>query len=97
VAFTYFSSPDRAGDVATSVQALGVKSLAIQADSADADAVSAAVERTAAEFGGIDILVNNAGIAIMAQIDEFKLADFDRILAINVRAVFVATRLQSNT
>ena len=43
-----------------------------------------------AEFGGIDILVNNAGIAIMAPIDEFKLADFDRILAINVRAVFVA-------
>ena len=92
VAFTYSSSPDRANEVAKSVQSLGVKSLAIQADSADANAVTAAVERTVVEFGGIDILVNNAGIAIMAPIDEFKLTDFDRILAINVRAVFVATQ-----
>jgi 3-oxoacyl-[acyl-carrier protein] reductase len=52
----------------------------------------AAVERTVAELGGIDILVNNAGIAVMAPLSEFKLEDFDRILAINVRAVFVATQ-----
>ena len=92
VAFTYSSSPDRANEVAKSVQALGVKAVAIQADSADAAAVAAAVERTVSELGGIDILVNNAGIGVFAPIDEFKLADFDRILAINVRAVFVATQ-----
>ena len=79
-------------EVAKSVHASGVKSLAIQADSADANAVIAAVERTVAELGGIDILVNNAGIGIFAPIDEIKLADFDRIVAINVRAVFVATQ-----
>jgi 3-oxoacyl-[acyl-carrier protein] reductase len=71
---------------------LGVKALSIKADSADASAVAAAVERTVAELGGIDILVNNAGIGVFAPIDEFKLADFDRTLAINVRAVFVATQ-----
>jgi 3-oxoacyl-[acyl-carrier protein] reductase len=64
----------------------------IQADSADADAVVAAVERTAREFSGIDILVNNAGIASMAPIDTFRLKDFDRTFAINVRGVFVATQ-----
>jgi 3-oxoacyl-[acyl-carrier protein] reductase len=69
-----------------------VHALAIQADSADADAVVAAVERTASELDGLDILVNNAGIAVMGPLDDFKLADFDRTLAINVRAVFVATQ-----
>jgi len=92
VALTYSNSPDRAEQVVKAAEALGVKALAIQADSASADAVAAAVERTAAEFGGLDILVNNAGIAVMAPIDEFKLADFDRVFAVNVRAVFVATQ-----
>jgi len=44
------------------VQTLGVKALAIQADSAEASEVVAAVERTVSELGGIDILVNNAGV-----------------------------------
>jgi 3-oxoacyl-[acyl-carrier protein] reductase len=69
-----------------------VKALAIQADSASADAVVAAVDRAAKEFGGIDILVNNAGIGVMAPIEQFRLQDFDRTFAINVRAVFVATQ-----
>lgn len=87
VAFTYSSSPEAAGALAKEAEALGVKALAIQADSANAAAVTAAVERVVADFGGIEILVNNAGIAVMAPLEEFKLADFDRTLAINVRAV----------
>ena len=92
VAFTYSSSPEAAGALAKEAEALGVKALAIQADSANAAAVTAAVERVVADFGGIEILVNNAGIAVMAPLEEFKLADFDRTLAINIRAVFVATQ-----
>src|SRR5437773_2755025 len=92
VAFTYSSSPDRASEVVKAAQALGVKSLAIQADSADAGAVTAAVDRTVAELGGIDILVNNAGIGVFAPVDAVSLHDFDRTFAVNVRAVFVATQ-----
>jgi len=69
VALTYVSRPDQANETVRAAQALGVKALAIQADSADAQAVIAAVERTVTELGGIDILVNNAGIAIIAPID----------------------------
>lgn len=92
VAFTYSSSPERANQVVAAAQALGVKAVAIQADSAEADAVVAAVERTISELGGLDILVNNAGIGVFSPLEEIKLEEFDRILAINVRAVFVATQ-----
>jgi NAD(P)-dependent dehydrogenase (short-subunit alcohol dehydrogenase family) len=92
VAFTYSSSPDKANETAKAAQALGVQAIAIQADSADASAVVAAVRRTVKELGGIDILVNSAGVLALGRIDDFKLADFDRTVAVNVRAVFVATQ-----
>lgn len=92
VALTYVSKPDQANETVKAAQAFGVKSLAIQADNADAKAIIAAVELTAQELGGIDILVNNAGIAIIAPVADYRLEDLDRTLAVNVRAVFVATQ-----
>ncbi len=92
VALTYVGRSDQANETAKAAQAFGVPAIAIQADSADAKAVIAAVEQTVAELGGIDILVNNAGIGVMAPIDDYRLEDFDRALAINLRAVFVATQ-----
>jgi 3-oxoacyl-[acyl-carrier protein] reductase len=92
IALTYVSKPAQANETVKAAQELGVKALAIQADSADAEAVVAAVERTVAELGGIDILVNNAGIAVIAPIDDYRLEDLDRTLAVNVRAVFIATQ-----
>jgi 3-oxoacyl-[acyl-carrier protein] reductase len=92
VALTYVSKPDEAGKTADAAKALGVRALAIRADAADSEALVAAVERTAKEFGGIDILVNNAGVLAIAPIDEISLKDFDRTFAVNVRAVFVATQ-----
>src|SRR5919106_2434257 len=84
VALTYVSKPDQANETAKAAQALGVRAVAIQADSADPEAVVAAVERTVAEFGGIDILVNNAGIGTWASIEAVSLKDFDRTFAVNV-------------
>lgn len=92
VALTYSSSPEKAQEVVKAAEALGVKALAIQADASDTDAVTAAVERTVAELGGLDILVNNAGVLAMAPIDQLKLEDFDRTIAVNVRSVFVASQ-----
>ncbi len=92
VAFTYAKSPGAANAVAEAARASGVKSLAIQADSADASAVTSAVEQAAAQFGGIDILVNNSGIIVLGPVADIPLADFDRIFAVNVRCVFVASQ-----
>lgn len=92
VALTYVNNAAEGEKTVAAAKAFGVKAIAIKADSADAAAIVAAVEQTAKEFGGIDILVNNAGIALMAPIDSFTLADFDKTFAVNVRAVFVATQ-----
>jgi 3-oxoacyl-[acyl-carrier protein] reductase len=92
VALTYVSRPEQANDIAQAARALGVRAITIKADSADAEAVVAAVEQTVAEFGGIDILVNNAGIVALAPVESFLLEDFDRTVSINLRAVFIATQ-----
>jgi NAD(P)-dependent dehydrogenase (short-subunit alcohol dehydrogenase family) len=92
VAFTYVSKADEANGTVAAAREFGVRAVAFHADSADAQAVVAAVERTASELGGLDILVNNAGILAMESIDQLSLAEFDRTFAVNVRAVFVATQ-----
>jgi 3-oxoacyl-[acyl-carrier protein] reductase len=92
VALTYSGGLQKAEEVVAEITAAGGKAVAIKADSADADAVRSAVTETVGAFDGLDILVNNAGVAVIAPLDEFKLEDFDRILAVNVRAVFVASQ-----
>jgi 3-oxoacyl-[acyl-carrier protein] reductase len=92
VAFTYVRKPDEALKTAEATAKLGVRALPIRADGADAEALVAAVEQAARELGGLDILVNNAGIVSMAPIDRFGIEEFDRMFAVNVRAVFVATQ-----
>ncbi|MFN6563793.1 MAG: 3-oxoacyl-ACP reductase family protein [Nostoc sp. ChiSLP01] len=92
VALTYTSSPQKADEVVRAIESAGGKALAIRADSADVEAVKNAVAQTVKAFGRLDILVNNAGVAALAPIDQFSLEDFDRLVAINIKGVFVATQ-----
>lgn len=92
VAITYSNSKPRADETLAAISAAGTRGVAIQADSADAAAVRNAVAETVKQLGGLDILVNNAGIAVLKPIDEITLEEFDRLSAINVRAVFVAIK-----
>jgi NAD(P)-dependent dehydrogenase (short-subunit alcohol dehydrogenase family) len=77
VAFTYVSAADKAQAVAKQVDADGGTVLAIQADNADPGAVTAAVEQTVQQLGGIDILVNNAGIIEAGPLKELTVAQAD--------------------
>ncbi|GAA3765014.1 SDR family NAD(P)-dependent oxidoreductase [Salinactinospora qingdaonensis] len=92
VALTYNTSPERAYGVVDQIKQIGRRTVALQVDVADAEAVTAAVEQTVAEFGRLDILVNNAGIFPYGPIDELTLEDFENTTAIHVRAVFAAVR-----
>ena len=92
VAVTYSQGADAAASVVKAIARAGGKAIAIQADAADADAVRNAVARTVTTFGRLDVLVNNAGMVIRMHVEETTLADFDRVFAVNVRGVFVATQ-----
>src|SRR5438445_592187 len=92
VAITYSKGADAAASVVKEIERSGGKAIAIQADAADADAVRNAVERTVTTLGRLDVLVNNAGTVIPVTVEETTLADFDRVFAVNVRGVFVATQ-----
>lgn len=90
VAFTYREGEGPAGDLEQEVINSGGMAFAIQADSADAEALRLAIAKTVGQFGGLEILVNNAGTSHMAPIEDFPMDEYDRLLAVNVRAVFVA-------
>jgi 3-oxoacyl-[acyl-carrier protein] reductase len=92
VAVTYNASPEKAEEVVREIEASGGRALAVRADSVNVDAVTSAVVTTVGSFGGIDVLVNNAGILVLGTVDQYSIDDFDRMVAVNVRAVFVAAQ-----
>jgi 3-oxoacyl-[acyl-carrier protein] reductase len=92
VAIGYQSSGIAAEALVAEIEARGGEAIAIRADAADAEALTRAIDRAAAHFGRLDILVNSAGVLVLGAVDDFSLADFDKTLAVNVRAVFVASK-----
>jgi 3-oxoacyl-[acyl-carrier protein] reductase len=92
VAFTYASAQGKADEVVKAIEAAGGRALAIRADSADVQAVRDAVAETVRAFGRLDVLVSSAGILTMAPLDQFSIDDFDRMVAVNIRAAFVAAQ-----
>ena len=93
VAFCHDDDPEGGAGVAAVIQGYGRKALAVQCDVADA----AAVERFWAEaeraVGPIEILVNNAGIGGEQPFEAIDLAMFDRMIAVNLRALFHLAKL----
>jgi 3-oxoacyl-[acyl-carrier protein] reductase len=93
VVITYAHAADKAKVVVDDIKKAGGEAMAIGADNTSAEAVAAAVEKAAAAFGHIDILVNNAGIFVAKPITELTVAEYDESMAVNVRAVFVASQV----
>ena len=78
---------------AEAVRAAGARAVAAPADVAREADFQTLVERAERELGGLDLLVNNAGIeGVVAPIESYPLDVFDRVLAVNVRGVFLGLR-----
>ncbi|MFE0176910.1 SDR family NAD(P)-dependent oxidoreductase [Streptomyces sp. NPDC059002] len=92
VAITYVQNEAAAKEIVTKIEAMGRRGFAIKADAADAGDAVGSVERAADDLGGLDILVNNAGVGVLGPIGDLSLADVDRVLDVNVRAVFLASQ-----
>jgi len=78
--------------VAREFDPAGERALAVAMDVTNEEQVDAGIAQVADRFGGIDVLVSNAGIQIVAPVDEFKFADWKKMLAIHLDGAFLTTR-----
>jgi 3-oxoacyl-[acyl-carrier protein] reductase len=77
---------------ANEISGLGVRSIAVKTNVADASDVAASVEQAVKEFGKIDILVNNAGITKDNLLIRMKDEDWDAVLSVNLRSMFLCIK-----
>jgi glucose 1-dehydrogenase len=99
VAINYLSRPEEARETEEQVHAcvgrvqqMGVRDVLVGGDVSNEDDVVRMVGEAAEALGGIDVLVNNAGIQISRPSEELSSADFDRVLAVNLRGSFLCAR-----
>ncbi|MDG5470256.1 3-oxoacyl-[acyl-carrier-protein] reductase [Jeotgalibacillus sp. ET6] len=92
VAINFSGSKDRAEQVAAEISELGRKAFVIQANVGEADQVQNMIKETLSHFGSIDILVNNAGVTRDNLLMRMKDDEWDEVININLKGVFLTTK-----
>jgi glucose 1-dehydrogenase len=99
VAINYLRTPDEAAETEQQIHACvrrvrqeGVRDVLVGADVSAEHEVVAMLEETVERLGGVDVLVNNAGIQISRPSHELSAADFDKVIAVNLRGAFLCAR-----
>jgi glucose 1-dehydrogenase len=92
VVVNYVTDEDKAETLAAEIRARGSRALALRADVSDESQVCAMFGRLLEEFGTIDILVNNAGLQQDAPFHELTLAQWNKVLAVNLTGQFLCSR-----
>ena len=99
VAINYLRDPGEATETESQVHACvarvrqeGVRDVLVVADVSNEDDVARMVADAIDQLGGVDVLVNNAGIQISRPSHELTSAEFDKVLAVNLRGAFLCAR-----
>ncbi|MCB5364075.1 SDR family oxidoreductase [Pusillimonas sp. CC-YST705] len=85
----YAGNAAKAQETVAAIESVGGRAIAIQGDVGNADAVAALFDSAKQAYGRIDVVVNSAGIMPMAPIEQASLADFDKVIATNLRGAFL--------
>lgn len=92
VAVNYSGSEAKALDVVDEIKSMGRESFAVQCDVSNSESVTNMVKETMEHFGKLDILVNNAGITRDNLLMRMKEDEWDDVLNINLKGVFLCTK-----
>jgi 3-oxoacyl-[acyl-carrier protein] reductase len=92
VAVNYVSDEAAAQEAATEIEESGRRALALQADVSKAAEVTRLVEAVSHRLGAVSILVNNAGVTRPQPLDEITEQDWDELIAINLKSVFLVSQ-----
>ena len=95
VVINYAGRSDKAEETVELIREAGGESLAVQGDVSQAEDVDRLIQNTLDHFGKINILVNNAGITRDSLLLRMKEADWDAVLATNLKGVFLCTKAVS--
>jgi 3-oxoacyl-[acyl-carrier protein] reductase len=92
IAVNYRERADAAQEVCAAITGLGRRALAVKADVSVAADVRRMISEVESQLGAVDILVNNAGIAQSRKFEEISEADWDEVLTVNLKSVFLVTQ-----
>ncbi|MFJ8159494.1 SDR family oxidoreductase [Streptomyces sp. NPDC096136] len=92
VVVNYVAGADEAEEVVAQIKGFGVRAYAHQADVSDEEQVAAMVARMVQEFGTIDIMVANAGLQRDAALTEMTLAQWQKVIDVNLTGQFLCAR-----
>ncbi|MHB0936289.1 MAG: SDR family oxidoreductase [Armatimonadota bacterium] len=85
-------TPEGVGETARLVREAGGEAHVILADLTDPAAPERIIAETVSHFGGLDILINNAGLLLVKPFADTSMAEFDELMAVNLRAPFALTK-----
>jgi NAD(P)-dependent dehydrogenase (short-subunit alcohol dehydrogenase family) len=83
---------DKGEAIAEQIRASGGRAKFIECDVRKEDSVGSSIEQTVRKFGGLTTIVNCAGIVQVKQLHELDVADWDRLMDINVKSIFLSTK-----
>jgi 3-oxoacyl-[acyl-carrier protein] reductase len=92
VVVNYSGSEAKANEVVDEIKSMGREAVAIKCNVADSDSVQSMVKETISHFGTLDILVNNAGITKDNLLMRMKETEWDDVININLKGVFLCTK-----
>lgn len=93
VVVNYLGQDDEARHTLDRIRAEGVKAVEVQADIGTSEGVRRLVDTALRELGSVDILVNNAGMGLTKAFETIEEGEWERMLAVHLKGVFLATQL----